>query len=395
MKKLLMLGGANSQLPAIKRAKELGYYVITCDYLPENPGHKISDEYVNVSTVDQEAILKLALEHKIDGIIAYASDPSAESAAYVIDQIGLAGTGYAATEILAEKDKFRMFQSKYGFNTPKFVSISSMEELEKQIENIPIPCIVKPVDSSGSKGITRIYTRNEIKTAYLYADQFSRAGRTIFEEIIDSPFCQLHGDGVVYHGELVFMELGDQRFRDNVPIGSSCPSTLYGKMKAEIWKEVERLLQEVKFIEGGINVEVRVSMDYDIYIIEIGPRTGGNYVPQLMEVATGYDEMTSVIQMAMGDYHATPNRWSNIGYAWQYIVGAKKNGIYKELWIHDEIKDRIKYLYIHKKEGDKINDYRNSSGVVGVVILCFELLEEMENIIENVDDYIKVVMEDI
>lgn len=112
MQKLLMLGGADSQVPAIKRAKELGYYVITCDYLPDNPGHKLSDEYFNISTVDKEAVLELALMLKIDGIIAYASDPSAETAAYVIDKMSLAGAGYAATEILAEKDKFRLFQKE-------------------------------------------------------------------------------------------------------------------------------------------------------------------------------------------------------------------------------------------------------------------------------------------
>lgn len=394
MKKLLMLGGANSQVPAIRRAKELGYYIVTCDYLPENPGHKFSDEYINVSTVDKEAVLEVAMEQKIDGIIAYASDPSAESAAYVIDRMGLAGTGYVATINLAEKDKFRTFQCEHGFLTPQFVSISSEDELRDKFERIPIPCIVKPVDSSGSKGITKIYTKEEIRAAYLYANQFSRSGRTIFEEIIESPYYQLHGDGVVYDGKLIFMELGDQRFRDNVPIGSSCPSMLDGTTKVKIWEEVDRLLKEVKFIAGGINVEVRVTEDQDIYIIEIGPRTGGNYVPQLMEAATGFDEMTAVIQIAMGDYHATADRWSSMRYAWQYIVGAKKNGIYKDLWIHDEIKDRIRYLYVHKNEGDLIDDYRNSSGVVGVVILCFDKLEDMEKVIKNADDYIKVVMKE-
>lgn len=392
MKRLLMLGGANSQVPAIKRAKELGYYVITCDYLPENPGHKLSDEYFNISTTDKDAVLKLALSLKIDGIIAYASDPSAETAAYVIDKMGLTGAGYEVTEILAEKDKFRAFQKEQGFNTPQFVSISSREELENKIEAIPIPCIVKPVDASGSKGITKVYREKGIVEAYIYAEKFSRAGRVIFEEIIESPYCQIHGDGFVYNGELVFMELGDQRFRDNVPIGSSCPSMLSNKIKAKVWKEIERLLKEVRFLAGGINVEVRITADDEIYIIEVGPRTGGNYVPQLMEVATGFDEMTAVLQTAMGDYHVKKEKRHNSQYCFQYIIGAKHDGIYKTLWINDQINDQIKYLYIHKKEDDQIDDYRNSSGVVGVAIICFETLEDMENVIENIDDYIRVVM---
>ena len=76
MKKILMLGGARSQIPAIQKAKELGLYVITCDYLPDNPGHQFSDEYQNISTVEKEQVLEYARFKQIDGILAYASDPS-------------------------------------------------------------------------------------------------------------------------------------------------------------------------------------------------------------------------------------------------------------------------------------------------------------------------------
>ena len=93
MKKLFILGGAYSQVSAIKRAKELGYYVITCDYLPENPGHKYSDEYINISTTDSKKILSVCEEIEIDGIIAYGSDPGAVTAAYVAEKLHLKGGG--------------------------------------------------------------------------------------------------------------------------------------------------------------------------------------------------------------------------------------------------------------------------------------------------------------
>ena len=109
MKKLLMLGGSMQQIPAIKAAKEMGHYVITCDYLPENPGHKFADEYYNVSTTDKEAVLKLAKELKIDGIVAYASDPAAPTAAYVSENLGIPGNPYESVAMLTEKDKFRDF----------------------------------------------------------------------------------------------------------------------------------------------------------------------------------------------------------------------------------------------------------------------------------------------
>ena len=123
-----MLGGANSQVTAIKKAKELGYYIITCDYLPENPGHSFSDEYVNVSTTEKEAVLEIAIKKKIDGISAYASDPAAETAAYVAEKMKLNGTGFYATKILAEKDLFRNFQKENGFLFPKFICVQEEKE---------------------------------------------------------------------------------------------------------------------------------------------------------------------------------------------------------------------------------------------------------------------------
>ena len=115
MKKVLLLGGSHFQVPSVKCAKRLGYYTITCDYLPDNPGHKYADEYYNVSTTDKEAVLKLAKDLQIDGIVCYASDPAAPTAAYVAEQMGLPGQPYKSVEILANKDLFRKRKHLYRY----------------------------------------------------------------------------------------------------------------------------------------------------------------------------------------------------------------------------------------------------------------------------------------
>jgi hypothetical protein len=104
MKKILMLGGSHFQVPAIKYAKSAGYYVITADSLPENPGHKFSHEYFNVRTTDEKKVLKLAEKLKTDGIVSYASDPGAMSAAYVAEKLSLPGNPYESVRILRRKD---------------------------------------------------------------------------------------------------------------------------------------------------------------------------------------------------------------------------------------------------------------------------------------------------
>jgi formate-dependent phosphoribosylglycinamide formyltransferase (GAR transformylase) len=106
MKRILFLGGAPTQIPPIKYALEQGYYIITCDYLPENPGHKLAHEYHNVSTTDKKAVLELAKKLKIDGIVAYASDLSAPTAAYVAEKLELSGNSYELPEKLTSYSKF-------------------------------------------------------------------------------------------------------------------------------------------------------------------------------------------------------------------------------------------------------------------------------------------------
>ena len=82
-KKLMLLGGSRYLLPVIKKAHELGLYVITCDYLPDNDAHKYADEYVNASVVEKDEVLAVAQEKAIDGIVSFACDPGVATAAYV------------------------------------------------------------------------------------------------------------------------------------------------------------------------------------------------------------------------------------------------------------------------------------------------------------------------
>ena len=127
-----MLGGSMQQIPIIKKAKEQGIYVITCDYAPENPGHKFADEYHNVSTTDLDGVLELAKGLDIDGIVAYASDPAAPTAAYVAEQMGLPNVGpYKSVCILQNKGLFREFLTKNGFTVPTAKGYKNIDEALK------------------------------------------------------------------------------------------------------------------------------------------------------------------------------------------------------------------------------------------------------------------------
>ncbi|MEZ3508141.1 MAG: ATP-grasp domain-containing protein [Lachnospiraceae bacterium] len=391
--KILMLGGAMAQIPAIKRAKELGFYVITCDYLPNNPGHQFSDEYKNISTIEQEEVLKYAEMEEIDGVIAYASDPSARTCAYISDRLGLSGSSYESVQRLLRKDIFRDFQRKEGFKFPYFNVITDFEELKEIEGKIRFPSIVKPVDSSGSKGVTKVNSNAELQKAFESAISYSHCGRVIIEEYIPSPYCQLHGEGVAANGKLQFIALGDQRFLNAVPIGTSLPSQISNDLMEKVKMEVARLIERSGFNCGGMNIEVRVTEKGEIYIIEIGPRTGGNYVPQLMQLATGEDEVTTVLQMAMGmEYEIGMPK--QVKCCFQYIIGSDKNGKFQKIYVDKYIQNKIKKIYVHKQPGDLVDTYQNSNGVVGVALIAFDDSKEMEEDIKNIGNYIQVIVDE-
>ena len=179
-----MLGGSIYQTYAIKAARDMGYYVITCDYLPDNPGHKYAHEYHNVSTTDKEAVLALARELKVDGIVAYASDPAAPTAAYVSEKLGLPTSPYKSVEILSKKHLFRQYLAEHGFNVPKAKSYRTYEEAVSEIDTFKLPVMVKPVDSSGSKGINKVTDKSQLKAFVENALSYSRDKIFLIEEFI-------------------------------------------------------------------------------------------------------------------------------------------------------------------------------------------------------------------
>lgn len=147
MKKILLLGGSAQQIVAIKTAQKLGYYTVLCDYLPDNPGQYEADKFYLVSTTDKEAVLKVALDECVDGVLAYASDPAAPTAAYVAEKMKLLTNPYESVMTLCNKDRFRSFLKNNGFNTPVARGYSN-NEVDTTLFSLPV--IIKPVDSSGS-----------------------------------------------------------------------------------------------------------------------------------------------------------------------------------------------------------------------------------------------------
>ena len=392
MKKILLLGGAYAQIPVIKKSKEKGLHVITCDNAPNNPGHKLADEHFNVSTTDKEAVLNLARTLQVDYILAYASDPAAPTAAYVSQKLALPGNSYKSVQMLSEKDLFRNFLIKNDFNAPKVLSVNKNEDAKIDLEDFRYPLIIKPTDSSGSKGVSKAHNEKEVSVAVEYALLFSRNKRVIIEEFIDSNGKQLHGDGFVLNGELVFVCLGDHHYNTEVnpfvPFSTTWPSNLCDSSMSKVKEELDKCIRRSGFRNGCINIEVRLDTNGEIFIMEIGPRSGGNFVPQVIEKATSFDMVSASLEIQEGNF-IFKNYVLQKPVAY-YVVHSKRDGILEQLKFTKELRPYLLEFHQYLQLGDAVKSFQGSNAAIGVLLLAFNDIEEMERVISNMFKYIKL-----
>ncbi|MBE5948039.1 MAG: ATP-grasp domain-containing protein [Lachnospiraceae bacterium] len=399
MKKILMLGGSMQQIPAIKCAKDMGYHVITCDYLSDNPGHVYSDEYYNVSTTDKKAVLELAQNLEIDGIVAYASDPAASTAAYVAEQMGLPGNPYKAVDILTQKDLFRAFLAENGFNTPLAGGYETFEEAYEDIERYNFPVMVKPADSSGSKGVVKISNKEELKAAVCEALSYSRRKRFVVEEFIVKKGYQISGDGFSVDGKLVFTSYGNELYsgkgtREYVALGEFWPSLLTDEQKEKVDGEIQKLITALGMKTSAYNIEVILDEADNIYILELGPRNGGSYIPQLIQYATGVDLVRYTILAAVGESCSGLDMPDTRGCYSNYMILSTVSGKYKGLWFDTEFKkNNLLDVYCAYKEGDVVTAYQNTTHSLGTILFKANSVEEMISITDNIEKYYRVELE--
>lgn len=396
MKKLMMLGGSLQQVVAIKAARDMGHYVILCDYLTDNPGQEFANEYYDVSTTDPEAVLELARKLEIDGIVAYASDPAAPTAAYVAEKLGLPGSPYESVKLLTEKDLFRDFLAKHGFCTPKARGYTRYEDALADFDTYRHPVMVKPVDSSGSKGVVKVETIDGLEAAVEEALSYSRSGRFIVEEFIQKKGYQVSGDGFSVDGKLVFTSFGNELYsgkgtREYVALGEFWPSLLTNAQRDKVNSELQRLISALGMRTTAYNIEVILDENDDVYVLELGPRSGGSYIPQLIRYATGVDMVPYVIKGALGEDCGDLSFAETTGFFSNYMILSTTSGAFDGLWF-DEGFERNNLLEVHCTYdlGDEVHAYQNTTHSLGTILFKAASLDEMRYITDHIDEYFRV-----
>lgn len=389
MKKLMIIPGSWFQIPAVQYAKSQGYYVITCDYNPENPAHKLSDEYHNVSSTDGDGLLQLAKELSIDGILCFASDPAAPVAAYVSEKMGLPGNTYDNIRKFGVKHLWREFLRVNGFNVPRAKSYTSFDQVN--LDEWTYPVMVKPVDSCGSKGITKVLDKSQMAAAYQYALSFCKSKIILVEEFIERVGPQIGGDGFYGKDRLEFVCYGDQVVDEGVngyvPCGMTFPSRIDDGTKERISSEIERACRLSGLTNLSFNLEVMIGKDGKIYLMELGPRNGGNCIPEVIGQYTGVNMVALAVEAAMGKTLPIHPQ-SNGDYFAYYAMHSEREGVFQDYVVSEDFPGEVTSSYIFLKKGDRIGRFLGSNEEVGVLILKFHSREDMDRFFAEPTRYI-------
>lgn len=397
-KKIMLLGGIRYLLPVIEAAHKQGYYVITADYLPDNIAHKYSDEYVNVSIIDKEAVLKVAEEKHIDGIMSFGVDPGVISASYVQNKMGLPSFGpFESVKILQNKDRFRDFLSKNGFNVPQAKGFSCIDDAMSESYWFPWPVIVKPTDSAGSKGVTRVEKVEDLKPALEYAMEHSISGHIIVEEFIEKDGCSSDTDSFSINGKLAFVSFNAQRFDDKAinpytPAAYSWPSTFTREQEEYLKSEIQRLITLLGMKTAVYNIETRIGTNGKPYIMELTPRGGGNRLCEMLRYATDVDMITAITRAMVGDEIDSISQKPYKGHWAEIILHADKDGIFDHLEIDKTLPAQIIEEDLWVKKGETVGSFKGANNAIGTLVLKFNTASELEEAITNQNDWLKVIV---
>ena len=394
----MILGGSRYALPVIEAAHELGVYVITCDYLPDNIAHKYSDEYCNVSIIDKEATLKAAKNLKIDGIMSFACDPGVVTAAYVAEEMGLPNVGpYESVCILQNKKRFREFLTKNGFNVPVAKGYTNINSALKDVDLFNWPVIVKPTDSAGSKGVKKVEKPEDLECSIEYALSYSHSHEFIIEDYLEQKGYSSDTDSFSIDGDLKVVTFNCQRFDANAenpytPSAYSWPSSMSDEHQEELKNEIQRLIHLLNMNTAVYNIETRESTNGKAYIMEVSPRGGGNRLSECIRYATGVDMITNMVKYSVGlpidkiEQKPYKGCWAEI------VLHSDKEGIFDSLWLSEDIIKNVVEEDLWIKKGTMVGAFKAANEAIGTLVLNFDTQEQIDEVLSNQEKFVKVIL---
>ena len=371
----MILGAGIYQVPLIKKAKELGYETIVSSIPGHYPGFDCADKVYYVNTTDKEQILEICKKENVSGICTASTDVAITSIGYVCDYMHLHGISYDTAEKATNKYKMKMAFQKYGVNSAKFKKIENEEELLNEYVSLGKNVILKVVDKSGSRGISKVSNKDELLSAYKNVIQVTGVEYILMEETLSGK--EIGIDGFIRNGQLEYVFPHDKLVisngRTDVPAGHVSPLVVSENVMDNLYKQVNLVIKALGLNDCAFNIDAFI-IGNDIYIIEAGARIGATGIPQLIKNSSGNDVYEQIVKTAMNQPCVFYNRFEKA--CMSYVLYSHVGGLLQKVLYQDVEGVEFSMDY---SIGDSIPKFCNGSDRIGQLIIQGNTLTDLDN----------------
>lgn len=377
-KKMMILGASELQVPAIRKAKELGYQIILVDYNEKAVGFDLADVKLVVSTLDQEEVYHQALIYQPDVVITSTSDGPVRTAAYVNEKLGKRpDLSYEDSLCATIKSHMRNRLKENHVPIPEYYAVQNFKEFQAAVEAINGNCIVKPADNAGSRGVTALngtnpQTEEELRSTYEYSKDNSRNGTVMVEEYMAGP--EVSVEAMTVDGKTTILTITDKFITPPpyfVEIAHSEPSSLSEEIQERIRQVALQAIAAIRLENGPSHTEIKVT-EQGPKIVEIAARLGGDFITsKLVPLSTGVDMVGASVLLATGEKVNLESKW-NKGAAIHFIQGTE--GVIKNIEIDEALYrlEGVEETVLYKKAGDTVHATKSSNDRIGHIITVGE-----------------------
>ena len=398
-KKMMILGASALQVPAIKKAKELGYEIILVDYDENAVGFPLADVKLVVSTLDQEEVYRQALIYQPDVVITSTSDGPVRTAAYVNEKLGKQpDLSYEDSLCATIKSHMRDRLKKFKVPIPEYYAVKDFDEFVSAVSGLQGRCIVKPADNAGSRGVvllnkTSMPAREQLQKTYEYSKENSRNGIIMVEEYMTG--AEVSVEAMTVNGETTIVTITDKFITPPpyfVEVAHSEPSQLDEDTQEQIRQITRKALKAIHLLNGPSHTEIKVTNEGP-KIVDLAARLGGDFITsRLVPLSTGVDLVGNSVLLAAGgrvDLSHTCQR----GAAIRFLQGSE--GILKSITVDEKVYqlEGIEEVILYKKAGDIVHDTKSSNDRLGHVIATGEIAGEALNRAKEALSYIHIQYE--
>lgn len=389
----MILGAGVYQLPLIKKAKDLNYYTIVVSYTGNYPGFGYADKVYYEDTTDSELILDIAKKENIDGIVTTGTDVAVVTLGKICDELNLKGITERTAIKSQNKKEMKAAFLENNVRTAKYFQISSLKEAENAYDKLQKPVMVKAVDSSGSRGIRKVQSKEELNDAFEYALQSSKKKYCVIEEFIEGE--EFGVQAFVLEKKLMFaMAHGDYVFEGDVgvPIGHTVPYNLTSEISKDLKEQLQRSINALNFNNCALNADFILSEDGKVYVLEVGARAGATCLPEMVSITYNVDYYKDIILAAVGEVTTFSDYSGNTPCA-AHLLLSSKEGHVKEMNYESSRNPNLIDLSFDCVVGDHVNEFKVGPDRVGQVITTGKTLEEAEELMFDIMDKIELIVE--